>query len=118
MSTLITAEYFAEQMATLGLKSSFAPSAYALDTLITEASDWVEDYTDRRFELVEATATVHGPIRSTGRLILPDYPVTALASVEWEDDSLQTTGADDVAGDHRLHPLGRWSQDRRRRLCP
>lgn len=75
MSVLITAEYFEEQMATLGLKSSFAPSAEQLETLITEASDWVEGYTDRKFALENASAYINGPVRYGSRLLLDDYPV-------------------------------------------
>lgn len=85
MAELITQEYFNEQMATLGLKSTFAPSAEALDTLIVEASDWVENYCDRKFALENATAYLHGPVRVNRRLILPDYPVNSVASVAYEE---------------------------------
>lgn len=96
MARLITAEYFQEQMATLGLKASFAPSAYMLDTLIIEASDWVQGYTDRKFELQSASQVLRGPNKYSNKLILDDYPVTAVASVAYEEDS-GTTGTVDPA---------------------
>ena len=96
MSALITAEYFQEQMATLGLKASFAPSAYAMDTLIAEASEWVEDYCDRKFELQTVTEVIRGPVRKHPRLVLNDWPVTAVASAYWEDEGV-LTGAVDVS---------------------
>lgn len=80
MAELITPEYFQEQMATLGLKSSFAPSAYALATLIVEASDWVENYCDRKFELQTVTETRWGPVRTDARLLADNYPVSAVTS--------------------------------------
>lgn len=92
MSALITAEYFNEQMATLGLKSSFAPSAEQLDTLIVEASDWVEGYTDRKFALENASAYVTGPVRAGHRLLLDDYPVNYITQLGYLD-------ADDVLVD-------------------
>lgn len=94
MSQLITQNYFQEQMTTLGLKSTFSPSAYALDTLITEASDWVEDYTDRKFELQTVTEYVRGPMRATDKLVLAQYPVTSVASAYWDDESAQTGSVD------------------------
>jgi len=95
MSVLVTAEYFQEQMATLGLKTSFSPTAYALDTLITEASDWVEGYTDRKFELQSVTEYLRGPRRSFSQLILDNWPVVSLTSVSWEDE-MGATGTIDV----------------------
>lgn len=80
MAQLITQEYFQEQMATLGLKQAFAPSAYALATLIVEASDWVENYTDRKFELQNVTETRWGPVRADRRIATENYPVNSVAS--------------------------------------
>jgi hypothetical protein len=85
MAQLITAEYFQEQMATLGLKASFAPSAYSLETLITEASDWVEGYCDRKFELQSVTETRYGPPKSDHRFLADNYPVVSVTSAYWED---------------------------------
>ena len=81
MSLLVTAEYFQEQMTTLGLKSSFSPTAYALDTLIVEASDWVEGYTDRKFSLQTATEVIRGPRRNFSQLLLDNFPIVSLTSV-------------------------------------
>ncbi len=98
MSALITADYFNEQMATLGLKSSFAPSAEQLDTLIVEASDWVEGYTDRKFALESASAYVTGPVRAGHRLLLDDYPVNYVEQLGWlgPDNVLNAIDLDSV----------------------
>lgn len=96
MAALITAEYFQEQMATLGLKASFAPSAYQMETLIAEASEWVEDYCDRKFELQTVTELIRGPVRANHKMVLGQYPVVALTSAYWEDEGV-ITGAEDVS---------------------
>ena len=96
MSALITNEYFQEQMATLGLKATFAPSAYAMETLIAEASEWVEDYCDRKFELQTVTEIIRGPVRKNSRLVLGEWPVESIASAYWEDEG-SFTGALDVS---------------------
>lgn len=96
MTQLITAEYFQEQMATLGLKSTFSPSAYVLNTLITEASEWVENYCDRKFALQEVTEQKYGPVRPDRRLIADNYPVVSITSAYWEDAS-GATGSFDVS---------------------
>jgi hypothetical protein len=88
MAYLITAEYIQEQMSTLGLKSSFAPSAYAMTTLITEASDWVENYCDRVFASSSAYTEGYGTGRN--KFILDQFPVTAVHSIGWVDESGQT----------------------------
>jgi hypothetical protein len=85
MSALITADYFNSQMATLGLKSNFAPGADALEVLIEEASDWVEGYTDRKFALENASAYVAGPARYGQRLLLDDYPVNYITQLGYLD---------------------------------
>lgn len=92
MAYLITAEYIQEQMATLGLKQAFAPSAYALETLITEASDWVENYCDRKFSSTSAYTVEYGSGRN--RFILDEFPVTAVHDVSWVDESGQTGTVD------------------------
>jgi len=92
MAYLVTAEYMQEQMATLGLKSAFAPSAYALETLIVEASDWVENYTDRRFASASAYMSDFGS--GSDRLILDEFPTTVVHSISWVDTSGQTGTVD------------------------
>lgn len=94
MAYLITAEYFQQQQATLGLKSAFAPSAYQMETLITEASDWVEGYCDRKFELQEVTEELNGPVRASHRLLLDNYPVVSLVSAYWESREGQSGSID------------------------
>ena len=94
MSQLITAEYFNEQMATLGLKSKFSPTAYQLSTLITEASDWVENYCDRKFALQSVTEERYGPVRTDRRFVADQYPVASVTSAYWEDENGQAGSFD------------------------
>lgn len=94
MSALITADYWQEQMATLGLKASFAPTAYTLDTLIAEASEWVETYCDRAFEVQTHTEVINGPVRKNEKLLLNNWPVTEVTSIDWEDEGTQTGSID------------------------
>lgn len=90
MAYLITAEYFQSQMATLGLKQSFSPSAYVLDTLITEASDWVENYCDRKFGLQTVTENKYGPVRADRRFVADNYPVVSVTSAYWDNGAGQS----------------------------
>jgi hypothetical protein len=99
MAELITQEYFQSQMATLGLKASFAPSADQLAVLITEASDWTENYCDRKFEAQSVTEARWGPVRADARLVAENYPVNTMASAYAGDTPL------DVA-DLRIRPGG------------
>lgn len=96
MANLITAQYFNDQMATLGLKATFAVAGAYLDTLITEASDWVEGYCDRKFELQEVTEEIYGPKKGGRRLVADNYPVVSVTSAYWQDD-LGYTGSLDVS---------------------
>lgn len=108
MAHLITPEYFQEQMATLGLKSSWSPTAYALDTLIVEASEWVENYTDRKFELQNITEYINGPVRPDRRLIVGQYPVNSVGSAYWEDPAGQTGSIDVSSLRPRLGGIIEW----------
>lgn len=96
MASLITADYFNTQMETLGIKQKFAPSAYVLSSLITEASDWVENYCDRKFELQEVTEERWGPVRADRRFLADNYPVNSVTSAYWLDENGQT-GSFDVS---------------------
>jgi len=111
MAYLITAEYFQEQMATLGLKAAFAPSAYNLDTLIHEASDWVEGYCDRKFELQEVTEERYGPNRIDKRFLADNYPVISVVSAYWEDDGGFTGSIDPSAFRVRLGGIIEWKNN-------
>lgn len=102
MAYLVTADYIQEQMATLGLKSSFSPTAYAMTTLITEASDWAENYCDRIFGSTSAYTEANG--LGFNRLVLDYWPVTAIHSVSWADYSGQT--GTHAAGDFRVRHGG------------
>jgi hypothetical protein len=95
MARLITADYWNEMMTTLGLNKNFSPSAYQLDILIVEASDWVENYCDRVIEKRTVTESQRGNARSTGRLILNEYPVSSVTSIDWQDET--TDGVVDPA---------------------
>lgn len=108
MAQLITAEYFQEQMATLGLKSTFSPSAYVMDTLITEASDWVEAYCDRKFELQSVTETKYGPVRPDRRYVADYYPVVSVTSVYWDNEAGQNGSYDVASFRSRLGGIIEW----------
>lgn len=82
---LITADYFNQQMKTLGLKSTFTPEAEVLDTLIAEASAWIEDFCGRKFEAQSVTEVLRG--RGYNRLVLDNYPINSITSIDWVDDS-------------------------------
>jgi hypothetical protein len=91
MSSFITTDYFNAQMATLGLKSTFTVAAETLATLIVEASDWVEGYCDRKFEIADHVETFHLPWRKKyPEIILNHFPVTSVASLAWEDETGRT----------------------------
>lgn len=80
---LIDSDYFNLNMKQLGLKSSFSPDADALVQLIAEASQWVENYCRRKIESGQVVEIVPG--KDSYRLILDEYPVTALTSLTWDD---------------------------------
>ena len=86
---LIDIDYFNQQMTTLGLKSAFTPQAAQLETLINEASEYVEGYCQRKFgtSIVE---TLRG--KGYRRLILGHYPINSLTSIAYESDSNGGTG--------------------------
>lgn len=108
---LITVEYWEQQMATLGLKSSFAPdSAYQLPTLIDEASEWVQDYCQRRFGEQTITEVVRG--RNARRLLLQEWPIATVDSLTYVADA---GGDGEVDGeDYTILPAGmleyKWSE--------
>lgn len=109
MAYLITADYFTQQMATLGLKSTFAPSSpYVLPTLITEASDWVEGYTDRKFEVQTVTDEKYGPVRPDRRFVAEQYPVLSVTSAYWEDPSANSGTLDVSAFRVRMGGIIEW----------
>lgn len=92
--TLIDADYFNDNMQQLGLKSTFSPKDGALDQLIADASDWVVNYLRRVIEPTEITETVHG--KDSNRLILDQYPIISLTSVEYDDDYGGSSGEVDT----------------------
>lgn len=63
-----------------------------LDVVIDEASEFVEDYLDRHIESAYYTERVRGADRPF--LILEEYPITELTSVEARDMSEQVTSYD------------------------
>jgi hypothetical protein len=83
--TLIDSDYFEANMTQLGLKATFAPKDAVLDQLIEDASDWVVNYLRRVVEPTEIVETVKG--KGFNRLILDQYPIISLTSVEYDDDS-------------------------------
>ena len=80
-------------MEQLGLKSTFSPKAEQLTELIGEAQEWVENYLRRKVESGEVAETLRG--RGYNRLMLDEWPVTALTSITWTDD-YGSTGTVDV----------------------
>lgn len=91
----IDRDYFNTQMVTLGLKSTFTPNSDQLDVLLQEASDYVDDYCGRKF--ASATYTEQVNAFRDGRLMVQNFPVTALTSISWVDRT-GMTGTDDVTG--------------------
>ncbi len=86
MPNLIDVAYFETNMTTLGLKSSFTPQTEALEVLIGDASDWVQNYCARQLAAGSVTEVVRlrNPQR---RLLLDEFPVNSLTSVTFESDS-------------------------------
>lgn len=80
---LIDVDYFNTNLTQLGLKSSFSPKAENLEQLILDASEWVEDYTRRIFEVTEVIEVVHG--NGHRKLMLEHWPITEVDTIEWED---------------------------------
>jgi len=111
MPYLITAEYFQEQMATLGLKAAFAPSAYNLTTLIEEASDWVENYCDRKFARQSVTEEKYGPNRVDRRFLADNWPIESVTSAYWEDDGGFTGSIPPEAFRIRLGGIIEWKNN-------
>lgn len=82
---LITADYFNSHMKQLGLKSTFSPDADQLVELIDEASEWVENYCRRKLESGEVVEVLRG--KGYNRLLLDYWPISAVSSIAYEDDS-------------------------------
>jgi hypothetical protein len=91
---IIDATYFNDNMTQLGLKSAFSPRAENLDTLIAEASEWVQNYLQRRVESTDLVEQIRGKDRN--RLVVDHWPILELTTVEWADDS-GSTGSIDVS---------------------
>lgn len=86
MASLITQDYFNQQMVTLGLRADFVVDSDALAVMIVEASDWVEGYCDRKFELQSYTEIVHYPFRSkTPVALLENWPVASVTAIAWSN---------------------------------
>jgi hypothetical protein len=99
---LITSDFFNTHMEQLGLKSTFSPKAEQLDELIVEASEWVENYLRRKIEQGEVVEVIRG--RGFNRLLLDQWPISAVSSIAYEDDS-GASGTVDPA-DVRILPSG------------
>lgn len=79
---LITKEYF--DMLPLGLNKQALPYLESLDTFIQTASEQVEAYCERKFELQEHTDVFWGTGRQ--KAMLEQYPVQSVSSVTYSDD--------------------------------
>lgn len=85
---LIDETFFTTHMEQLGLKATFSPKEEQLDELIQEASEWVEDYLRRRIDPTEMTEVLRG--RGYHRLLLDEWPITEIVSIDWADDGGST----------------------------
>ena len=86
MPDLIDVAYFEMNMTTLGLKASFTPPPDALGVLISDASDWVQNYCQRQLLAGPVTDVIR--LRNPhNRLILDQFPVNSLTSVTFDSDS-------------------------------
>lgn len=85
MADLIDQTYFNDNMTQLGLKATFTPLPDALGVLISDASEWVQNYCDR--VLVASAVSEYVRMRSPwNRMILDQYPINSIASVAFESD--------------------------------
>lgn len=84
MTDIITPDFFNSHMEQLGLKNTFSPKADQLSELITEASEWVENYCRRKIVSGQVVEVIRG--RGYNRLLLDQWPITALTSITYEDD--------------------------------
>lgn len=80
MSLLIDADYFRRQP--YGGKGLDNMPSDVLTQAIEDASDYIEDYLDRKILLTNYTERIVGNRRYT--LILDNYPITALTGIGWE----------------------------------
>lgn len=99
---IITPDYFNTHMEQLGLKNTFSPKAENLDELIAQATEWVENYLRRKVEEGEVVEVIRG--RGYNRLLLDHWPISAIASIDYEDDG-GASGTVDPA-DVRVLPGG------------
>lgn len=108
---IIDVDYFNTNMNQLGLAAAFSPKAENLEQLILDASEWVQDYTRRIFEPTEVIEVIHG--QGFRQLILENWPVIEVDSVDWEDTGSSSGTVD--PDDYRVLPSGvlefkRWEQ--------
>lgn len=89
---LIDYEYF--MRLPLGLNSKAMPPRESIEEFIATASDQVELFCDRKFLSSSRTEEVRGS--GLNELLLDEWPVTALTSIDWVDSS-GTTGTVDVS---------------------
>lgn len=92
MTALIDVEYF--KRLPLGVNEKSLPALESLQEFIETASEQVERFCDRRFLSAERTEKVWGSDHN--ELLLDEWPVTALTSVDWVDTS-GVTGSVDVS---------------------
>lgn len=80
----------------VGLKGPRSwPESVDLQSYIDTASTMVENFLDRKIASQSVVETLRG--RDSYRLILKEFPATALTSVGWEDDTTGSTGSVDIA---------------------
>lgn len=97
---LIDRDYF--EMLPLGLKKTAEPFAEALDVFIQNASEQVESYCERKFELQDHVETHYGT--GSNKILLEQYPAHAVNSITYEDEFGGPYSID--VSYVRLHPSG------------
>jgi hypothetical protein len=97
---LIDRDYF--NMLPLGTTKQMQPYMEAIDTFLETASQQVEAYCERKFELQEHVEVLWGTGRQ--KLIVDQYPVQSIQSVTYEDDFGGSWSHD--PNYFRVHPSG------------
>jgi hypothetical protein len=97
---LIDREYF--DKLPLGTTKQMQPFMESVDTFIQTASEQVEAYCERKFELQEHTEHIWGTGRN--KLIVDQYPVRSIEGITYEDNFGATYTVD--TNYVRFHPSG------------
>lgn len=97
---LITREYF--DKLPLGLTKQMQPFMESIDLFIQTASEQVEAYCERKFELQEHVEVLYGT--GNNRILVDQYPVQSVDTITYEDDFGGSWTVD--TNYIRVHPSG------------